>query len=157
VHLPDALTTIFDLHSEFESHGFHARALFTMAQIDDAGDLTRALQAAAMGSGTILGASQAIGGEMLGAYGEIAYDLLAWLAPGSERSLSPFYRFEWYDTQRDMPRGFAANDAFEREIHTLGVQFEPLANVVLKADWRIKTAHAGPLEDEVNLGIGYAF
>ena len=75
----------------------------------------------------------------------------------SERSLSPFYRYEYFDTQRNMADGFTSDKSKEIEIHTLGIHFKPIPQVVIKADWRIKTAIEGALEDEVNLGVGYAF
>jgi septal ring factor EnvC (AmiA/AmiB activator) len=39
----------------------------------------------------------------------------------------------------------------------LGLQFEPIPNVVLKADYRNRKAQQGQIADEVNLGFGLSF
>jgi hypothetical protein len=94
---------------------------------------------------------------LLGGYGEVAYDVLPLLLPGTERFLAPFYRFEWYDTQWNMPSGFSADESKEIRVHTVGLQFEPIPNVVLKVDYRSRSADEGQIPDEVNLGFGFAF
>jgi len=154
VQLPDAPTVLWELHGDYESHGLHARALFTMTHLGNAGRLTRDLQAAASNP---LKATDAIASEMLGGYGEVAYDVLPLLFPGSERYLAPFYRFEWYDTQWEMPSGFGADGSKRIRSHTIGLHYEPIPNVVLKADYRYRTAEQGTIADEVNLGFGVAF
>ncbi len=100
--------------------------------------------------------SQAIASVMMGGYGEIAYDIWGFLAD-SPRSLEPFYRFEWYDTQFDMPDGEARDRGLRRTVHTVGLQFKPIPNVVIKADYRNRDAQEGQLSDEFNLGFGYVF
>jgi hypothetical protein len=149
--VPSTPTVLWELHGQYESHGFHARTLFTMTHIGDAGSLTRDLLASgALGSG-------AVATGLLGGYGEVAYDVLPLLFPGTERFLAPFYRFEWYDTQWKMPSGFSADESKEIRVHTVGLQFEPIPNVVLKVDYRNRSADQGQIPDEVNLGFGFAF
>ena len=154
VQLPDVQTVLWELHGDYESHGLHARALFTMTHLGNAGRLTRELQGAASNP---LSAGNAIASEMLGGYGELAYDVLPLLFPGTERYLAPFYRFEWYDTQWDMPSGYGADGSKRIRSHTIGLHYEPIPNVVLKADYRYRTAEQGTIPDEVNLGFGVAF
>ncbi len=150
--LPSTPTVLWEAHGQYESHGLHLRGLFTMTHIGDAGSLTQDLLAASEP-----GFSGAVASGLLGGYGEVAYDVLPLLFPGSERFLAPFYRFEWYDTQWNMPSGFGANESREIMVHTLGLQFEPIPNVVLKLDYRNRSAKEGQIPDEVNLGFGYAF
>ena len=145
--LPGARTTLFDVHAQWQWRGLHLRGLFTMAFIDDADQLTEAL---------IPGATHAIADTMLGGYGEIAYDLWGWLSE-SERTLSPYYRFEYYDTQWDVPSGFSRDDTKRIWSHTVGIQFEPIPNVVVKADYRNRKPDEGKIANEVNLGFGYIF
>ncbi|MGE4607176.1 MAG: hypothetical protein AAEJ52_10580, partial [Myxococcota bacterium] len=154
---------IWEVHAQYENHGFHARSLFTMAEIGDSAALTAALQ----GTGDLLDGiptppamsepTEAIGGEMLGVYGEVAYDVLPQLFPSTEKALEPFFRFEYYDTQRDMPSGYSANKSNEIEIYTVGVSYKPLPNVVIKADYRNRRAKSGELPDEFNMGVGFVF
>ncbi len=158
VEIPDSPTTIWEVHAQYQEYGLHLRSLFTMAHIGDNADLTTALGPIAPGGGTgELSMGEAIGGEMLGVYGEIAYDLMPLLFPGSERTLEPFFRYSYYDTQRDVPNGFASDGSKEIEIYTLGFSFQPIPRVVIKADYRNRSAKSGQLPDEFNLGVGFVF
>jgi len=150
--LPSTPTLLWELHGQYESRGLHLRSLFTMTHVGDAGSLTGDLQRAASNP-----LSGAVASGMLGGYGEAAYDLLPLFFPGTERFLAPFYRFEWYDTQWNMPSGFSSNQSREIMVNTVGLQFEPIPNVVLKLDYRNRSAKEGQIPDEVNLGFGYAF
>ncbi len=123
-----------------------------MAHLGDTAELTTAL----IGSGE-LGAGESISSEMLGAYGEVAYDVLPLLFPETGMSLEPFYRFAYYDTQRDVPSGSARDRSREITVQTVGLSFKPIPNVVIKADYRNRDSRAGDLPDEFNLGIGFAF
>ena len=145
--LPGAFTSLFDVHAQWKWRGLHLRGLYTMVFIDDASDLTLALDP---------GATSSIAETMLGGYAELAYDLWQWLAEG-ERTLEPFYRFEFYDTQHDVPSGFARDRSKRIWSHTVGLQFKPIPNVVLKADYRNRDPQDGEIADEFNLGIGYVF
>ena len=94
----------------------------------------------------------------MGGYAEIAYDVWGFLSE-SERSLQPFYRFEWYDTQANMPNGFGFARDRSREVwsHTVGFSFEPIPNIVLKLDYRNRNPEQGEIADDVNVGFGYVF
>ena len=145
------------MHSQFDWRRLHLRGLFTMTHIDQAGRLTSALRIVQDGGGTELGANEAIASWMLGGYAEVAYDILPLFFPETSRSLSPYYRYEFYDTQWDMPSGFASDDRREIQVHTVGMQFKPIPSVVIKADYRNRQAEQGQLADELNLGVGFAF
>ena len=90
-----------------------------MAEIGDSGDLTAALGPAGTGGTGELAAGEAVAGQMLGVYGEIAYDLMPLLFPDSEKTLEPFFRYSYYDTQRDVPSGFSTRQEPRRSRPTL--------------------------------------
>ena len=94
---------------------------------------------------------------MIGGYGEIAYDIVPLFFPGSEMSLEPFFRFEYVDTQNDVPSGFSANRAFKQRMYIPGLQFKPIPNVVVKLDYRKVDDFAQSSRDEVSLGFGLIF
>ena len=146
---PHALTTLFDVHAQWQWRNLWLRGLFTMAFVDQAGALSDALGLPGKGEPDVAS-------EMLGGYGEIAYDVWGFLAE-SDRSLEPFYRFEYYDTQFQVPAGAIRDESKAVVSHTVGLQFEPIPNVVLKADYRNLTPKEGKLADEFNLGVGYVF
>jgi hypothetical protein len=156
-NLPNAFTAVWDVHAQYQWQGLHLRGLFTMVHVDDAAALTLALRPTAQGGINEIGATEVIANAMLGGYVEVAYDVLRWFLPDSEKTLEPFFRFEYLDTQFDVPSGFVANQAQENQVYTAGLQFKPIPNVVFKADFRNKVADAGSSPDEINLGIGLAF
>jgi hypothetical protein len=151
--IPDTFTTLFDLHGQYEWRNLWLRGLWTMAFLSSADRLTEKLQA--IGN---LDPDEAIAETMMGGYAEIAYDIWGLLSE-SERSLEPFYRFEWYDTQANMPNGFGFARDRSREVwsHTVGFSFEPIPNIVLKLDYRNRNPEQGEIADEVNVGFGYVF
>ncbi len=158
VDIPDTPTTVWEVHAQYEDRGLHLRTLFTMAEIGDSSDLSLALAPVGDFGGTgELDLGEGVGGEMLGVYGEVAYELMPLFFPDSEKSLEPFFRFEYYDTQRDMPSGFSKDKSKEIEIYTLGFSFQPTPNVVIKADYRNRVAQSGAIPDEFNLGMGFVF
>jgi hypothetical protein len=151
ISIPDSFTTLYDIHAQYQWRNLWLRGLWTQVFVSQAGALSEALQD--IGE---LEAGEGIASVMMGGYGEIAYDIWGLFAE-SPRSLEPYYRFEWYDTQYDMPDGFDRDEHFRRTVHTIGLQFKPIPNVVFKADYRNRDAQEGQLADEFNLGFGYVF
>jgi hypothetical protein len=146
---PDSLTTMFDVHAQYTWRGLWLRGLFTMAFVDQAGALNLA-QGRALGD-------TGVAGEMLGGYGEVAYNVWQWIMPDSNMTLEPFYRFEYVDTQRDIPTGFLRDRTKANWYHTVGLQYKPIPQVALKLDYRNVSALSGDPADEVNMGFGLVF
>ena len=162
VGVPDALTTIWEVHGQLQTAGLHARALFTMAHVDDAADLSRALGPIPAAPGLpggigVLSAGEAVADTMLGMYAEIGYEILQWIMPETEMTLEPFFRYEFVDTQYEVPEGFTRDRSEIVSTYTGGIHFEPIPNVVIKLDYRNRSARKGSLGDEVNAGVGVVF
>jgi len=149
---PGSDLALWEAHAQYRRWGLELRALVTQAFVSDAGDLTDALRA-----GGELDADQAIARQWLGWYVEGAYDVMPWLAPESGFYLAPFVRYEWFDTQRDMPSGFEADGSKDIRLVTAGLGFKPHPNVIFKIDYRDFHADQGQIADEVQLGFGVAF
>jgi len=150
--IPDALTTIWEFHSEYKAYGLSLRGLITGARVADNGQLSDAL--IAIGD---LDPGEGIGGEMLGGYVEAAYDIMPLIDADTTMALEPFFRWERYDTQRGMAEGFDSDGNDDVWSYTTGFSFLPIPNVVIKADYRRRNAQSGNKPDEVNLGFGYVF
>jgi len=161
LELPEARLTLWELHSQYRTHGLELRGLFSMAHLEDAADLTRALRPSGLNGlagFSEIGAQEVIGKRMLGGYVEVAYDVLPWLLPDTAMYLAPFLRLEYLDTHERVPSGFSADGAQELHIVTPGLSFKPHPNVVLKLDYRnLDTASQSERADEVNFGFGVAF
>jgi hypothetical protein len=147
--LPDAQTTIYDLHAQYRGHGVSLRALWTEAFIDEAGRLSRVLGK---------GVDESIANHMRGWYIEAAYDVLPLFYKDSRMSLEPYFRFENYDTQRDVSNlGFVRDKNKDVDLYTAGLQFKPISQVVFKVDYRHFDPDHGHRADEVQALVGYVF
>jgi hypothetical protein len=142
--LPSVQTRIWEAHAQYRNGPLQLRALWSEANLSEAGALS-------------LANLETIADHMIGGYAEVAWDLLQWLSPGSERSLSPFFRFEYLDTQHEVPNGFLRDRSQARRLFVPGLQFKPHPNVVLKLDYRNIDPLAGTAADELRLGMGLAF
>jgi hypothetical protein len=139
--------TLFDVHAETQFRGATLRGLWSRATIDDVAQLN-ALQS--------LTGNRSIGESLGGWYVEAGYDLATLMSFG-EKSLTPYIRYEQLDTQRSVPNGFSRNPASEQKIFTYGVQFRPIPQTVIKADYQNVDNEAGTGLDQWNIGIGYIF
>ena len=142
----DLQTTIWEGHLEWRWRGLELRALATRAELDDVDRLNSALGLTGAGS---------VGEELTGWYVQAGYDVLA--ARSSVRELIPYVRWEEFDTQDEVPAGFAANPANDVESLTLGLAFKPIDQVIVKADYQDYDNGAGTAVDQFNVALGYIF
>ena len=96
--LPNARTSIWELHSTWAWRNLTTRALWTQARVGDAAELSQLFSDAG-------NEQPVISSRMIGGYVEAAYDVMPLFRSGSEMSLEPFFRFEYVDTQNDVPLG----------------------------------------------------
>jgi hypothetical protein len=148
--VPDSRTSVWEVHGEYRWQGLTTRALWTQARVADAGSLSGLLSLAGEDD-------PVVSRRLIGGYGELAYDLIPLFFPGSEMSLEPFFRFEYVDTQNDVPSGFTADRSFKQRLYIPGIQFKPIPNVVLKVDYRKIDDFANGDDDEVSFGFGLIF
>lgn len=142
--LPDASTSIHELHVEYKNEGWRARALYAHAEVDDVAQLNTALG---------LAGANSIGEELDGFYLELGYDLWTRWAPEREGSLTPFVRYEAFDTQASVPGGFASMPSTDESILTVGIAYQPHDQIILKLDFEDWDEGA----DRLNIGLGYTF
>jgi len=144
VGLGDTNTSIAEVHAEWKAGGLWTRALYTMADVDDVTQLNTAL-------GFV--GDESVGEELEGWYVEAGYDLMTWIDPEGSMSLSPYVRYEDFDTQAKVPAGFASSSANSQDIVTIGINFQPIDQIVFKLDY--EDWEEGP--DSWNAVVGYVF
>lgn len=140
----NAFTQLYEAHVQWQYRGWKFRALGAWGHIDNAGTLSAAR-------------GQTIGSSNFGWYTEIGYNVLPLLFPETTQYLAPFFRFEQLDPIATAPAGFPDIENLDRQIVQFGLQYKPIPNVVIKADYRNFTAKRGSVPDEFNLGFGFIF
>lgn len=140
----NVFTQLYEGHVQWKYRGWEFRALGAWGHIGDAGDLSAAK-------------GETIGSSNYGWYTEIGYNILPLVFPDTTQYLAPFFRYEQLDPIATAPAGFADVPRLDQKIFQFGLQYKPIPNVVIKADYRNFTAKEGSVPDEFNLGIGYVF
>ncbi|MGH8498772.1 MAG: hypothetical protein ACRERV_08215, partial [Methylococcales bacterium] len=140
----NVFTQLYETHIQWKYYGVEFRALGAWGHIGDAAALS-------------LDRGQTIGKSNYGGYTEIGYNALPLLLPDTAQYLAPFFRYERFDTIASAPSGFADNPNLDRQVFQFGLQYKPIPNIVIKADYRNFSAKAGNVPDEFNLGLGYVF
>ncbi len=141
---PDVFTQLYEAHVQWKYKGLELRALGSFGFIDDADILSAAK-------------GQTIGKSNYGWYTEVGYDILPLILPDTTQYLAPFFRYEMYDTIASAPAGFEDDPFQDQKIFQFGLQYKPIPNVVIKADYRNFTSKGGQLPDDFNIGLGFIY
>ncbi|MFL6198618.1 MAG: hypothetical protein ACJ76J_05555 [Thermoanaerobaculia bacterium] len=139
-------TRILEGHLEWKWKGLELRALAVQAELDDVAELNRELD---------LRGNQSVGERLTGQYLQAGYDVLA--GRGGDQAFIPFGRWETYNTQDEVPRGFAADPANDVEVLTLGFSYKPIDQIVVKVDHQSFDNEAGTGTDQFNVLLGWIF
>ena len=152
--LPDfeginAPITLGDVHTRFQAAGWDLQAVYAKGTIGDADRIDQVIAAYNIANpGT---PRELVASEFYGWLAQVAYtfDL------NSKTTLSPFARYEDFDTQSSMPDTFVANPNNKDTVTTVGFSLHPNEKVVFKADYQsFKVVDAN---NRLNLGMGYMF
>jgi thiamine biosynthesis lipoprotein ApbE len=143
-----ARATIVEGHVEYKNHGWWLRALGAQGKVDEAEKLNEA-------NGYVGDAS--VGAKSYGAYVNASYEILGHLARGTGISLWPFVQYERFNTQHEVPAGFAKNPANDRKSWTFGAAFYPDPQIVVKADYKNNWTPDGSALDRFGVSLGYLF
>jgi opacity protein-like surface antigen len=146
----NARVTLWDVHTRWQAGGADLQALYAKGKIGDADRIDQTLQA--FNTANPLSPPRAfVPDEFYGWLVQAAY--MVWQR--EEMSLTPFIRYERYNTQSSMPEGFAADPANADRVTTAGLSFKPHPQVVFKADYQ--KFKDNTRNDRFNLGLGYMF
>jgi hypothetical protein len=140
----DARVTVAELHTRYTPGAWDLSALWAYGRISN----TEALNATFVGNPTPVPSSFA------GWYLQSAYKL--W--QGGDYTLSPFARFESFNTARSyaqVPAGLGVSATPYERVATVGANLMVGQGVVLKADYQ--KFREDKMRDRVNLGVGFAY
>jgi cell division protein FtsB len=139
-------TRIFEGHLEWKQRGLEFRALGAQGRLSDVAALNAALG---------LEGEDSVGERLQGYYLQLGYDLLS--GRGGQRALIPYARWETLNTQDQVPAGFSANPDTDIRNFTVGLEYKPIEQVVVKADYQNVRNRARTGADRLTLLIGYVF
>ncbi len=140
-------TTLFDVHADWKWRGVWLRGLYVRTRIGDAAAINEANQ---------LRDEESVGSRQWGWYLQGGFDVLS-LAAGSRASLTPFVRYERYDTQDEVPSGYLRNPENDVKLLTLGAVFKPIDPIAIKIDWQQRKNAARTGVNQWNVGLGHLF
>jgi len=154
----DVFTQLYEAHVQWKYRGLEFRTLGSWGHIGDAA-LVSAANIARNGpvDADHPNAGQVVGSQNYGWYSEVGYDVLPLLWQDTTQYLAPFFRYERLNTMAKAPSGFANDPTKDWQIYQVGLQYKPIPNVVIKADYRNYVAKQGQLPDDFNLGFGFIF
>ena len=138
-------TSILDFHVEYRYRGLELRGLWARAELDDVARLNEALG---------YEGDQSVGETLEGGYLQAGYDLLA---GSGKSSLTPYLRWEQINTQKQVPDGWSPNPANDEQLLTLGLAYQPIEQLIFKAEYQNIDNEAGTGVDQFNLSMGYIF
>lgn len=138
-HPSGSTAIIYDVHGTYENSGFKFKGLYTATMVNDAEEWNEPLAAT----------------DARGYYVNGEYDLFA-SRPTTER-LPLFVQYESYNTTTDVVTGSAPDNKVSTT--TVGLNYFPHAQVVLKMDYAMKDYRDDAQEDEeiFSLGLGFVF
>jgi len=139
-------TTIGEVHGQIQIRGIDLRGLYARANLDEVDELNRARSLTGLAS---------IGRVMQGGYGQIGYNVLSQISENV--AVTPYYRLEKINTQKEIGSGFISDPARDGAFHTFGVEFRPINNVVAKTDYQWIRNRANSAVNQFNIALGYSF
>lgn len=144
---PNVFTQLYEGHIQWKYRGLEFRTVGAWGHINDAGILSAAK-------------GETVGSQNYGVYTEVGYDVLPLMFRDTPQYLAPFFRYERYNTIAKAPEGWTdnpINPTKDQQIFQVGLQYKPIPQVVIKADYRNFSAAEGSVPDDFNLGFGFIY
>ena len=137
---PGLTTTMFDIHASYDNGPFSAYGLYAQTNLDGAEKLVE------IDENPVEKAS--------GYYANASYDISSLV--GLKYKLPVFAQYQDFNLVEKTVNGGPKEDEFQTEIVTIGFNFFPADQVVLKADYAMK--EEGNKEENIfSFGLGFIF
>lgn len=143
----DGRVTIGQLHADAKFRGVSLRALYADGSISDVEEIN------AMNG---LTGNKSVGESFGGWYAEAGYDVASLIGRGNF-ALTPFVRVESYDTQKDVPSGFARSSGNDVDVMTYGISWKPIPQAAVKFDFTDFEKGDDSGVDQFSVALGYIF
>lgn len=140
-------TALYDVHADWKWRGLWLRGLYVRTTVSDA---------AAINEANGFKGDASVGRRQWGWYLQGGFDVLSLRASG-RASLTPFVRYERYDTQAEVPAGYARNPENDAKLLTAGAVLKPIEPIAIKIDWQQRRNAARTGVNQWNVALGYLF
>ena len=138
-----------------QSKWITARANYIWGKIGDAEELSKANLTMPKSGKISIFPRQQVAQVAMDWYAEVGVNVLA--NSNTTQKLLPFIRYEFYDMNYKTTNSVVRDGRYHRQIYTVGVNYFPLPNLVVKADYSHRQVDSGRFNGEENfsLGVGY--
>jgi hypothetical protein len=140
-------TRIFEVHVQYNYRALDLRTVAAYSTFSNVDSLDAR-------SG--LAPTDSIGSRQGGVYFQAGYDVFSLLNFGNQ-SLMPFVRWEFVDTQLEVPPGYIKNGANQVRTTVVGLNYKPISQLVFKGDYQWYSLGDGNGVNQWNLSLGYVF
>lgn len=86
---------------------------------------------------------------------EAGYDVFSLMH--KREKLFPFVRYEYYNSMEETEKGILADERFQCNVLTIGVNYFLLPNLALKADYSSRSIGGGKYNNENTIGLGVVY
>jgi len=143
-----------DVHFTYFKHPWRVAALGMVGHIQN----SEALSTANRNLSNNLDVKRTPVGKMAaGAYVEAGYDFLSFVKKPIKQELYAFTRLEWYDSMLKTQGNIFNNPRYERQVYTVGLNYFPIRQIVLKASYAWRLLGSDQKEDTFAMGVGFSF
>ncbi len=97
----------------------------------------------------------AVAQNALNYYAEAGYNVLSFF--NTREKLFPFVRYEYYNSMEKVEKGVLANARDKCDVLTVGINYFPLPNLVLKADYAHRRIDRGNYNNENTFGLSAGY
>ncbi len=138
----DGTVTIYEIHGKYRFKEYEITGIYVYGSLSDADKIS-------------FYNGEVIGKNVYGYYINFAYDVAHKL--GKDFNLPLFIRYERYNTHYNVPLGFNPDPKNDKTIWTVGINYRPIPNVVLKADYQFRDNKGSGESNIFELGLGFIF
>lgn len=151
----DVPVVLFSADAQYIGHRFTARTNMIWGKIGDSEELSK-LNITMPKTGRIsLFPRDQVAESAFTWYAELGYDIGNLIT--EKLSLVPFVRYEHYNTMQSVEGAVAIDPRYKKDLFTAGINYFPLRNLVIKADFAHRWVDSGNYHSENTFSLGVAY
>ncbi len=144
--------TIFSGDVQYKSKALTARASVVYGNLSDSYKITQVNYSTPKAAGF---PRTAVAKNAMSLWAEVGYDILSFWDVKSK--LYPFVRYEYYNSMQAVESGVNQNPRYLRDIFSAGINYYPLPNLVVKADYSHRRIDWGNYNSENTFGLSVGY